>query len=157
MVAPAPASGPTLSDDTDPSEVDHRDPQVRRWLIDRPGPTWREWFYGPFAKTYLLLGLFIGDAIVLAYWLEPANLLGLVGSLLPLLYLEFLLYQYLWYDPEPEPEHRSRSTRRHASETPSRWLHPFAMGRWSATAARRRAGIPPAPPAPEGPDPHEFL
>ena len=141
----------------DIADLDHKDPKVRQWLIDHPGPSWREWFFQSFAKTYTLLGLFIGDAIVAAYWLEPANFLGLAASLFVLVFLEYLLYQYLWFEPAAGHPHQSRSIRA-ASVGGRPWMHPFPYGRWSGAAQRVREGLAPVPVAPgDSPDPKEFL
>ena len=154
-----PASGP--SDASSSSDGGRRgwfhrfDKETRQRIVEAPGPTWTEWFYHSFAKTYGVLGLFMGDAIVVAFWLEPPNLIGLFATLLPLLYLEFLLYQYLWYEPGTHLAGRSRSVR--AEPTPRSWLRPVPFGRWSATGQRVRAGLGPETGAPEGPDPREFL
>jgi hypothetical protein len=137
-----------------PETADVRDPNVRRWLVSLPGPTWREWFYTSFAKTYALLGLFIADAIVLAGWLQSRYYLGSL-TLLPMLYVEFLLYQYLWHEPSAA-EQRSRSTRLGAAGGRA-WVHPVPYGRWSATARDVRDGVIPPDGGPAGPDPKEFL
>ncbi|MCI4347766.1 MAG: hypothetical protein L3J97_04005 [Thermoplasmata archaeon] len=145
------------------------DEDLRHSAIATPGKSWREWLFSSFAKVYIGLGLFIGDAIVAAYWLEARNALGLVGSIAPLLYLEFLLYQFLWYEPVP-----SRSVRRSLAQDAGddaavprmssapvfTWIdlvHPFAAGRWSETRQRRLQGLPVDAGTLEGPDPEEFL
>jgi hypothetical protein len=158
-----PASGGTASSpapdlaDADWSEVDHTDPKVRKWLVDHPGAPWSEWFYRSFAKTYGVTGLFVGDAIVVAFWLEVPSLIGLFATLLPLLYLEYVLYQYLWYEPGVEHSHRSRSTRETSTEPRRPWVHPFPFGRWSSTGLLIRQGLEPIPTGDAGPDPREFL
>src|SRR5579863_6826103 len=82
------------------------DPATRRTAVQEAGPTWEQWAKGPFSKTYLALGFFIGDILLLVTGLQPVNPLVLVAVLLAL-YLEFLVWQYLWYRPNPDRESRS--------------------------------------------------
>ena len=126
----------------------------KRALAD-PGPTWKEWFLYRGSKWYIGLLCLILDGVEIASFLPfvpPYYVRGpeLVGVLAPTLYLEFLLYRYLWYVPPQEQGH-SRSARFRST-----WLRPVEFGRWTAEAARIRAGERP-PTAAAGPDPREFL
>ncbi|MCI4357924.1 MAG: hypothetical protein L3J95_01895 [Thermoplasmata archaeon] len=148
------------------------DPEEKERALHDPGPPWRVWLASSFAKTYLGLGFLISDGIIFASWLgPPPNWPGLVGSLALALYLEHLLWQYLWYHPRSYGDtpasfaDRSGTTGAHAPPSEpagSAWgarlrrgLHPFPYGRWTETAERRRKGLAPGPT--EGPDPREFL
>jgi hypothetical protein len=97
--------------------------------VNAPGPSWREYFYFSFAKAWALLAFAILDAWVVASWLQPLNAPGLALSLAGALYLEFLLYRYLWYEPGPE-ERLSRGQFR------PRWNRPTRLGRWTPEAWR---------------------
>ena len=99
-----------------------------------PDLPWKEWaFYSGF-KPWVGLGLFIIDAWIAAGWLEVGNYYGLVPSLGLAVYLEILLYRYLWYRPSL---HGSLSRRRFRRS----WIRPVAVGRWTPEAAERRAGL----------------
>jgi hypothetical protein len=139
--------------DVTPPEGETADPKELERLRDRALalPSWAEWFYASFLKVYGALGLFVGDAILAAYWLEIPNALGLLATLLPVVYLEFLLFQYLWHEPDP-----SGATRSAGPFRPT-WLRPVRFGRWSSMGQRVRRGRAPFPGEGSGPDPHEFL
>jgi hypothetical protein len=124
------------------------DPEARKKAIEEPGPTWREYFYYSFLKVWIALGLFIVDIWIAAYWLRPINPLGLALSLAAAIYLEFLLYEYLWARPKVD-ETAARRARR-------TWLRPVIYGRWTPEADRLRQGLP-ITPGYRGPDPREFL
>ena len=128
----------------------------RQAALAEQGPSWRAWFYTSFSMVYLGLGLLIVDAIVVAAWVQARlNLGALAGVAIGLIYVEYLLYQFLWYRPEHGASLSGpRSAPRSALGGRS-WLHPFAVGRWTHhfPAGRRGAGAD----APEGPTPEEFL
>lgn len=116
-----------------------------------PDLPWRDWAFYSGLKPWVGIGLFIIDAWIAAAWLEAGNLLALAPSLALALYLEILLYQYLWYRPSgsgPRPRRAFHPT----------WIRPVPYGRWTPEAAQRRAGVPDGPGGPDmGPDPREFL
>ncbi len=125
------------------------DKQTRRTLADLPGPTWREWFFYSFLKTWIALGFFVLDAIVIVFWLSPFEPGPLAASLAVVLYVELLLYRFLWYRPD-------LSGPRAAGKFQPSWLRPVEFGRWTPEAAIARSGQSPYP-RPAGPNPREFL
>jgi hypothetical protein len=148
------------------------DPEEKERALHDPGPPWRVWLSTSFAKTYLGLGYLIADGIVLSSWLgPPPNWAGMSGSIALALYLEYLLWQYLWYLPRSYgdsptaagdrrmavPQRPDLSVREGSiwGTRARRWLHPFPYGQWTEAAERRRKGLAPVPT--EGPDPREFL
>jgi hypothetical protein len=114
-----------------------------------PSTTWREYFYRTFLRVWVLCFFFVGDVWLVAEWLFPwrsINLVLIVIALSIASYLEFLAYEYLWY----EPGDASRSTRE-----PFRrgWMRPVPWGRWSEAWADRRSHRPDDGAV----DPSEFL
>jgi len=126
------------------------DAETRKAAAEAPGPGWREWFYFEFLKVWVCLGLFILDSFVAVVWLQPFNGLGLLATIPPLAYADFLVYQYFWHRPHPEKEDRARQF------APS-WHRPVRFGRWTPEMWRVRAGNDPFGGASVGPDPREFL
>lgn len=136
--------------------------EERQKALQDPGPSWRDWFYGSMMKLYIPLGYLILDTWGAGTWLEAygslggaATLAAIVLTLLPALYLEFVLYEYLWARPSGD---LSRSVR---SEFRPTWRRPFEYGRWTEAGRRRRAGLPAivgSVGVAEGePDPSEFF
>ena len=140
-------------------------PEEKQRALQDPGPSWREWLSGSFAKTYLGLGFFIADAIIVAYWLGPPIVLtGLVVSIVIAIYLEYLCWQFLWYVPRawteepPVPASGDPWSSRGEAEARAslrRLWHPVRFGRWTNASTRWRSGHAPVPT--QGPDPREFL
>jgi hypothetical protein len=118
--------------------------------LREPGPSWREWAFFTGFKPWLGVVFLIADAWIAAAWLEAGNLIALALSLFAAVYLEFLLYRYLWYRPDPE-DARDRTTFRPT------WTRPVRYGRWTPEAERVRAGLPLEAAPERGPDPREFL
>jgi hypothetical protein len=106
---------------------------LRDKAIEDPGPTWGEWLIGPFAKVWVALGLFIVDSWIFVLWVVPFNAVGLVLSLGAAVYLEFLLWRYLWFAPDREEDLR------HLPFHPT-WNQLTRFGRWTPQASRLRAG-----------------
>ena len=138
--------------------------EERRRAIEDPGPSWKEWFFSSFAKVYLGLAWFVLDAILAATWLEAGLWVGAAGSVPAAAFLEYLAYQYLWFEPNPSRSVRSPGSRRPAPSEERPWarrvhrlVRPFPYGRWSHAAARARRGLPAVPDVDAGPDPGEFL
>jgi hypothetical protein len=132
--------------------------EERERALADPGPSWREWLASSFAKTYLGLAFFIADGIVIASWFQPRlNVVGLVGSTLGAVYLEYLAWQYLWFEPVVEDE---APLHPHPDDVPPmraalrKVFHPFRIGRWIPTGARHGPRLDGAD---QGPDPKEFL
>jgi hypothetical protein len=123
----------------------------KEFALRTPDLPWKDWAYFTGLKTWVAIGLFIIDSWIAAAWLEARSYLGLAPSLALALYLEILLYQYLWYRPHaggPRPGQAFRPS----------WIRPVAYGRWTPEAAGRRAGVRPGSGPPDsGPDPREFL
>lgn len=121
--------------------------EEREAAIRVPGPTWREWLYTEAFRWWLGIALLIGDAWLVAGWIEVGGWVGLAVSLPAALYIEYLLFQYLWHPYHPELRGKFRRT----------WYRPFKVGRWTADRARLliRGGEP--TPGEVGPDPREFL
>ena len=125
--------------------------EERKQALSDPGPSWREYFYRDFLKVWICLGFFIVDVLIAAYWIQPFDPALLLLSLVPVVYLEFLAYQYLWHSGE----RRARST---GPFRPT-WRVPVEFGRWTEQGERIRRGLPPfeGPATARGPDPGEFL
>jgi len=114
-------------------------------LIAAPGPSWRAWLYGHAFRWWLGLAFLIINAWIVAGWIEFSGWLLLLGSLAGAVYLEFLLWQFLFHRYNPELRGKFRAT----------WYSPFKVGRWSPDWKRARKGD--ISPANRGPDPSEFL
>ena len=124
--------------------------ELEKELVRRaPDLPWKEWAYYSGLKPWVGLALFIVDGWIAAAWLEVGNYVGLVPSLALAVYLEFLLYRYLWYRPSARAP-RSRGAFRRS------WWRPVAYGRWTPEAAQRRALVESGG-SNTGPDPREFL
>ncbi len=133
------------------------DEEERRRLLDRereaalrvPGPPWKEWLFLVAFRWWLGLGLLIVDAWIAAGWIEVGGWLPLVGSLAAALYLEYLLYQYLWHPYDAELGDRFHPT----------WRTPFRVGRWSLDREKLLRGEigHTTPTIQDGPDPRQFL
>lgn len=106
---------------------------LREQALRDPGPTWSEWLIGPFAKVWVALGLFIVDSWILVLWVAPFNPAALVASLVAAVYLEFLLWRYLWFAPDREDDLRNLPFR-------PRFTQLTRFGRWTPQATRLRAG-----------------
>ena len=126
------------------------DPGTRKAAVEAAGPSWKEWFYFDFLRVWICLGLFIVDVLFIVVWLQPFNGVALVGTLVALVYLDFLVYQYLWHRPDPAKEDRARQFQ-------PTWHRPVRFGRWTPETWRIREGHDPFGSASVGPDPREFL
>lgn len=118
----------------------------KKAALEEPGPSWREWGLHSALKWYVGLGFLIVDGLLVDFWTGQAVYLGLL-SLIPAVYAEYLLWQYLWHRPEEaHPGHRRQRR--------SPWIHPVRFGRWTPEAELARKGelIPS-----DQPSPSEFL
>jgi hypothetical protein len=141
------ANGP--SDGSASSEaLEDRVAAEKARALKEPGPSWRTWFLQNALRWYYFLGILILDVQVIVFWIEVNWLVGIVPSLVVLLYLELLLYRYLWYRPRSDaiPRRAFRRT----------WLRPAEYGRWTPEADLVRAGVS-IYRTEEGPSPKEFL
>ena len=141
----------------------------RRKLIDDPGPSWREYFFHHFLRWWIGLAYLVVDVLIVGYWLEsgflvpPGTSPGLADGLAALeflvplgaaIYLEYLGYQYLWYEPSAGPSSSVRDAER------NRWIYPVAYGRWTTPGERVARGQSPFTGQEieaAGPDPSEFV
>jgi hypothetical protein len=122
------------------------DQQARKRALTEPGPSWREWLYFSAFRWWMGILFLIIDSWIVASFIEASDWVLLAPATLGAVYLEYLLYRYLW--ARPEEVRRGRARRR--------WP-PFEVGRWTPEGVRARAtGTPPVPSAPAS-DPREFL
>lgn len=120
----------------DPEEVarfwaaQERTEEEKRSALAEKGPPWKEWWFYSASKWYVILLFLVGDVWALVTWLDSgASYLALV--LLALVYLEFLLYQYLYYRAPAPSRRRGASFRR-------TWYRPVEFGRWTPERERAR-------------------
>jgi len=147
--AQPPWGAPDTADEVEPQPAEQTPqlgkltPAERAEALRAPGPSWKEWAYGTALKWWLGLGLLIVDSWLVAGWIEVGGYLPLAGSLAVAVYLEYLLYQYLWHPYHPELRGKFRPS----------WHAPFEVGRWSPERADLLAGKF----EPTAPDPRQFL
>lgn len=130
-------------------EVEEQVEKEKARALEEPGPSWRTWLLQRALRAYYLLGILIADVQIIVFWLEAGNnVLAMALSLAGALYLEFLLYRYLWYRPQVEvaPSGRFRPT----------WTRPAEFGRWTPEADLVRSGVS-IYRTEQGPNPKEFL
>lgn len=102
----------------------------KKAALAEPGPSWKEWGLHSALKWYVALAFLMADGWLVDTVLVAGSYLGL-AALVPAVYAEYLVWQYLWYRPE-----EARTTRRR----PPRWAHPVRFGRWTAEGDRARRG-----------------
>ena len=126
--------------------------EEKRDALRDPGPTWKEWFFYDHAKWWVGLGFLVVDSWIATGWVYNGGLTVVgaaetVVALAAAVYLEFLLYRYLWRRPKAISRARFRRS----------WTALTEFGRWTPeAAAHRKRGTPPVP-ADGGPNPQEFL
>ncbi|HTT16607.1 MAG TPA: hypothetical protein VMH49_04540 [Thermoplasmata archaeon] len=128
--------------------------EKREALVD-PGPSWREWFFYDAMKWWLGIVFLIADAWVVTSWISDGvatatDIVGVVLSLAAALYLEVLLYRYLWRRPS-DPDLVGRGTFRPG------WKALREVGRWTPEASRVASRAARRRPEQGGVDPNEFL
>ena len=131
--------------------------EEKKKALEEPGPSWRDWLYYEAFKWWLAIALLVVDSWVVAQWLELSATVGVnlavVGAVLSILgaiYVEFLLYRYLWYRPHPDAPRLRRGQFRRS------WMRPVEYGRWTPEAKRVREGLAAEPNATDI-DANEFL
>jgi hypothetical protein len=142
--------------DTEPEDSGRFFPRVdketRKQALAEPGPSWREYFYYSFAKVWTVLAFFIIDSFDVVTFAVPFNPAAIVGTLILVVYAEFLLYEYLWHRPSEPVRGRLRQPF-HAT-----WYRPFPYGRWTEEADLIREGRATRQDIVDSaPDPEEFL
>jgi len=157
MSAPPPAARRYDAFDDRPFSDLASDPQFRvvvdqvaaekKAALEDPGPSWKEWALHSALKWYIALGLLTLDGLLIDFWIVSGVDLGLL-TIVPALYGEYLLWQYLWHRPQEATPGQQRRVR------PSRWIHPVRYGRWTPEADLARKGeLVPS----DQPSPAEFL
>ncbi len=122
----------------------------KRRALQEPGASWSDWLYFQAFKWWLVIAFLVLDSWVAALWVVAGSSLGLVLSLVAAVYFEFLLFQYLWYRPDPDaPRPRRREFR-------PTWTRPVKYGRWTPEAVLARRDVTFAN-QPDAVDPKEFL
>jgi hypothetical protein len=114
------------------AQLDRVAEEKRRALAD-PGPSWRVWWFHHAAKWYVVLGLLIADLWLVTLGVETGGLAFALVALAGLLYLEFLLYRFLWYRPRDEG-------RRAVGAFRPTLVRPVRYGRWTPEADYVRSG-----------------
>lgn len=126
-----------------------REEEEKRAALLEPGLTWHEWTYYRAIPWWLGIALLTVDGWIVVTWFDLGSAVGLVLSLAAAIYLEFLLYRYLWYRPDP-------ALKRPRGPFHPTWFRPVEFGRWTPEADSRRRGGP-VPSSSEAPRPEEFL
>jgi hypothetical protein len=156
-----PRSGSLSDDDLTPEEeaaltdgLDRVRAEKRRALED-PGPSWREWFLYSGSKWWIGVGFLIVDVFVSGTWIADGafssdRLIGALASLAVALYLEILIYGYLWRRPTDAELAGNREFRPGA-------LRLRQVGRWTPEGTRFPSGRLPVRAEDGAPSPHEFL
>jgi hypothetical protein len=100
--------------------------EERKEIIDVPPSPWKEWFLTEGSKTWIAVGLLILDIFVYgALWLSSwayAHYL-IPPALIAALYLNYVLWTYLWSVPDIDELRKGRLKHTLA--------HPFPVGRWT--------------------------
>ena len=121
--------------------------EEKRRAREMPGPSWKEWLYFTALKWWIGILFLIVDSWIVVTFLEAGSTIELIAATAAAVFLEYLLYVYLWRRPALERRPRARARR---------WP-PVEVGRWTPEAwAARAAGRRPTAPT-EAADPREFL
>jgi|GEM_PF-476266 len=123
--------------------------EEKRQALADPGPSWRDWWFFHASKWYILIGLLVVDAWVVGIFFEVGLWAAGVLSLFALFYVNYALYCFLYFRPDPEAPRRRGKFRRTL-------IHPFEYGRWTPEAELVRSGGM-LDPGESGPRPEEFL
>jgi hypothetical protein len=101
-------------------------PEERKKAIDDPGTPWKVWWYAQGSKTWIGVGMMILDVFLYGtiwMWTWPYAHYMLIPAMPFALYLNYLLWNYLWRVPDLD-ELRKGQIERTA-------LHPWPVGRWT--------------------------
>lgn len=120
---------------------------ARRRALEDPGTSWSEWLYSTAFKWWLGIVFLIVDSWIVTTFLEAGSWVFLVVATVAAVYLEYLLFRYLW--ARPQEIRRGAHPRR-------RWP-PFEVGRWTPEGRRARETGVVAKAEPASSDPREFL
>lgn len=130
------------------ASVAQTEEEEKRRALREPGPTWKEWLYFTAFRWWFGILFLIIDSWVAVEFLELGSWPLLVVATVAAVYLEYLVYIYLWRRPEPGHRIGARPTHR--------WP-PVEVGRWTPEAfAAKATGTRPVVPA-DTADPREFL
>ena len=124
--------------------------EEKRRALAEPGASWRDWLFFQAFKWWLVIAILVVDSWIAAAWVEVGSYVGLVLSLVVAIYFEFLLFQYLWYRPDPE------APRLRKGEFRPTWVRPVEVGRWTPEAVLAKRGVR-FDEHPDAVDPKEFL
>jgi len=136
------ASGPDEAPTFTRDEVEE---QKQRALAD-PGPSWKDWLYFSHLKWWMGLLFLVVDAWIVVTFLVVQSWLLLAASTAVAVYLEILIWGYLWHRPDPERPSYDRRFRG----------LPYQVGRWTPEGAQLRA-TGKLTVGEKSPDPREFL
>ncbi len=119
------------------SGADPNPPVRRRSLIEAESDVgWKTWVLRSGLQPWFLLLFLTIDVWVAIVWVRAGLTLlllvaGAILALIPVLFLEFLLYRYLWFRPHPEDPRPFRRT----------VIRPVPAGIWTPEGERLRAGL----------------
>ena len=115
--------GDELADES----LEDRVEQEKARALERAGTELAPMVFQRALRAYYVLGILIVDVQVVVGWYEVGSAVGLVVCLALAVYLEFLLYRYLWSRPRADaapPRGQFRPT----------WVRPSEYGRWTPEA-----------------------
>ena len=157
----SPDPPPSTADDLTPDEeaalaegIDRLVQEKRKALAD-PGPSWREWFFYSGSKWWIGVGFLIVDVFAVGSWISggatsAGRLGGAFASLAVAIYIEILIYGYLWRRPSDEELAGNRQFR-------PGLLGLRQVGRWTPEGVRFPAGRLPLRSEDGAPSQQEFL
>jgi|HubBroStandDraft_1064217.scaffolds.fasta_scaffold276358_1 hypothetical protein len=123
--------------------------EEKRRALEDPGPPWGEWFRHDGAKWWLGLAFLVIDTWFIAGGFEAGLAVVGIALLVPVTYLQLLLWRYLWYRPPLDRPARGGFHRT--------WLRPVEFGRWTpegvVVRTQGRGALGPE----GGPNPKDFL
>ncbi len=125
-----------------------REKEEKQRALHEPGAPWKEWLYFTAFKWWIGIVFLIVDSWIVTIFLEVREWIFLGLAVAGAIYLEYLLYAYLWRRPDHS---------RPPEEGGIRWP-PFEIGRWTPEAFAERAGTSPAAGSDQrSPNPRDFL